>query len=564
MVRQFNKRSRLTGSMRHRWLMTAGFAATLLVSSVTRGGSIFDDDFVSTAPTKPVPKTPDPVTPNPGTKTEPTTPDNHAINKPVEPPTGVTVTSARKTIPVAAEQAKSRKLFLELFAKELDDRNPVARRSLAAKLLEQSAAVSDAPADQFVLLVGATHAAVEGSDLDLCCRAADALATSYEVDGLRLKCDTAMKMKLRAETTTATDNNCRAALRVVDDAVASSDYATASRLLQMLRPLAPSGELASEIQSRTKQVEMLRAATERIVPAMKKLESSPDDAPANLAVGEYLCFIKNNWESGLPLLAKGGNKALSAAVALDQAGPTDPEKQVEAGDAWWAVAEKETGSAQLSIRQRSALWYGKALDSGAIPGLRRLTLEKRLAAAQPTPGSGGSSRALPKVTVVSAEYGAGKTIVSVAKVIQADLDADPLAPVMASKDHFKVDPVPLVKKKLVLSYRAGGTLSTIELAETEIAIVPPIPKEGLAIPGASIPFKIIVARYGTDLIWLNVTDEIRNEIKDPSVPYKTHNMADGHDLHDKWWKYIVVYFEVNGRRFVRLVPDGDSMTLIPK
>ncbi len=44
--------------------------------------------------------------------------------------------------------------------------------------------------------------------------------------------------------------------------------------------------------------------------SQEKLKESPDDPAANLAVGSYLCFNKDQWERGLPMLAKGSDPAL--------------------------------------------------------------------------------------------------------------------------------------------------------------------------------------------------------------------------------------------------------------
>jgi len=173
-------------------------------------------------------------------------------------------------VPTPAEQAKSRKLFKEVFAADLSDHSPAARHALAAKLLEQSVGVHDVPADQFVLLVGAIQAGKEASDLDLCCRAADAMAVAYQVDGLGLKYDTVMKMTLRAGTLAATTDNVRAGLNLVDELAKVENYTSALKVLQMLRTTVPDAALNAEIQARVKQVETLRVAADRVAPYLQK------------------------------------------------------------------------------------------------------------------------------------------------------------------------------------------------------------------------------------------------------------------------------------------------------
>jgi len=104
--------------------------------------------------------------------------------------------------------------------------------------------VGDAPSDQFVLLVGATEAGTEAHDLGLSCKAADALGDTYDVDALHVKSDNAMKMTLRADTPAATIEKLPARdWTLVDQLVAADDYATAARLLYVLRAASTDADL---------------------------------------------------------------------------------------------------------------------------------------------------------------------------------------------------------------------------------------------------------------------------------------------------------------------------------
>src|SRR5436305_1645380 len=43
--------------------------------------------------------------------------------------------------------------------------------------------------------------------------------------------------------------------------------------------------------------------------ALATLAKAPQDAAANFVVGKYLVLVKNDWDKGLPHLAKGNNLA---------------------------------------------------------------------------------------------------------------------------------------------------------------------------------------------------------------------------------------------------------------
>ena len=104
-----------------------------------------------------------------------------------------------------------------------------------------------------------------------------------------------------------------------------------------------------------KEIERLKKRYDAVGKAMKRLAADPADADANLAVGRWHCFIKGNWETGLPLLAKGKDPDLSAVAKQDLAAPKDPKAQMNLGDAWWTLAEKEVAPTKTAVQSRRAL-----------------------------------------------------------------------------------------------------------------------------------------------------------------------------------------------------------------
>src|SRR5205823_4782116 len=92
------------------------------------------------------------------------------------------------------------------------------------------------------------------------------------------------------------------------------------------------------------------------------------------------CFAKNQWEAGLPYLAKGSNAAMKAAVAAEQSGPKSEDQLIAAGDAWWDAAEREaaTSPGAGAMHRHAAYFYGRALESARVTGLSRTRLERRI------------------------------------------------------------------------------------------------------------------------------------------------------------------------------------------
>ena len=80
------------------------------------------------------------------------------------------------------------------------------------------------------------------------------------------------------------------------------------------------------------------------------------DAARNLAVGRFRCFVRGDWDGGLPLLAKGSDDALRAAAERDLARPTEPAAEAPAGSGWWDAADQAKGPARDRLRARAVYW----------------------------------------------------------------------------------------------------------------------------------------------------------------------------------------------------------------
>ena len=96
---------------------------------------------------------------------------------------------------------------------------------------------------------------------------------------------------------------------------------------------------------------------------------------AILAVGKYYCFIKGNYDKGLPLLAKCTNAELKDLAVRDLAGPKEPRKQMDLADDWYQTGRKRKGLAQRQTFRRAFYWYQASLAK--LEGLTRSTSANR-------------------------------------------------------------------------------------------------------------------------------------------------------------------------------------------
>ena len=115
-------------------------------------------------------------------------------------------------------------------------------------------------------------------------------------------------------------------------------------------------------------VETLEKQHAEIDGARKKLKTNPDDPKANSSVGQFLCFAKGEWDSGLQMLVRGNDQPLKELAERELLIPTTPEDQVKLGDDWWTISEKYEGRIKRMLMEHAQQFY-----LAALPDLSGLT-----------------------------------------------------------------------------------------------------------------------------------------------------------------------------------------------
>ncbi len=257
------------------------------------------------------------------------------------------------------------------------DESSQGRIALGRRLIHDANQVANVPSDHFVLLLGAYEAGRDASSLGVCIEAADVLADTYEVDGLKLKADVVSNLVTRKNGSASNAENCRNALSLLDELIAAEDYATASKLAAALRPMA-SGDLSllTQLQNRAKAAEALRSGSESLSKDLATLKKSPNDAAANLSAGRFLCLLKGDWARGLPMLARGSDTKLKELASAEIARPSDSKAIEQLGDRWWELSATQYDLARAIVARHAASLFSDALDGAS--GIRKLLIEKKL------------------------------------------------------------------------------------------------------------------------------------------------------------------------------------------
>ena len=116
---------------------------------------------------------------------------------------------------------------------------------------------------------------------------------------------------------------------LLQEAKADDDYERAALFLPAVRKAAadaPDPDAAKTAAT----LEKLQKEFEAVKKDLQTLKEKPDDPDANLAVGKFYCFQKQDYDKGDPYLAKSGNLALATAATKDVDDPKDVKEQVAA------------------------------------------------------------------------------------------------------------------------------------------------------------------------------------------------------------------------------------------
>ncbi len=299
-----------------------------------------------------------------------------------EPEPKVVAAPKRTVVPGEAALQKSEVDAKELFAKELAAAKKSAEKSqLAATLLSKSAELGDDLTGQYVLLAMGRDLAVTAGDPVMALKIIDRINAKYDIDGFKEKSELLTRLLETATSAAAQTALVEAQLSVVDEAVSKEDYPTALALARAAYDVAlktKDVKLASRVKDRGKDLNTVAKEFTLFSDANKTLQTTPDDPAANLAVGRWNYFTKQEPEKAWAYLAKGSDASLKIVAEKEIAAPTEAMQQSELADAWYELVQiTKVEIEKNAYSLRASQWYSKALPQ--ITGLAKAKAEKRVA-----------------------------------------------------------------------------------------------------------------------------------------------------------------------------------------
>ncbi|HEX3872335.1 MAG TPA: protein kinase [Pirellulales bacterium] len=353
---------------------------------------------VSAMPTKPESKTglvpdvsPDVSTPAATASTSATKDSQSPVAPTIETaataemPTAIEPTeeapAERLAVPDETARAKTDDLVKDLFRDELAAAKTAdGKLALAEKLLTQAHATTDDPVGKYAMLVWARDLAIEAASPAIATQAIDALASEFVVDGSSEQSEALVAMAEKSLTPTVAKEVTLAAVSHVTTLSDADQWDQAKRVSDAALIAARKAkelDLTKQAFAQNKEIIAGRQQWEEAEAARATLAKTPDDPEANLVLGRYLCFVKQDLTDGFERLAKASDTKLKELAAKSLAVPEEVDAQVEVGDAWWDAGELLKGKDKEHLQVVAAYWYGMAVNE--LTGLAKARVEKRLA-----------------------------------------------------------------------------------------------------------------------------------------------------------------------------------------
>ena len=273
-----------------------------------------------------------------------------------------------------AARRKARQLFEKQF---LEAKRVEQRAELANFMLRQSGELTVDSVDRYVVLDLTIAVAAGAGELDTALKAVAELQNTFATDLFEPHYE-ALDTYVSApgsQSEPALDH----IMTLLPQAVEADEYKMAEKLLGLANKFAVrvrgQSEKRLEIRQWKKRIAALSSTYDRVKTSIETLSSDPANAIANRTVGLWLCLVRDDWEAGLPLLAKSDNEQLVDIAGREAQNLSDSLQKFELAELWWTFAEKEK-THQVAAYARAAHWYEQAMPG--LTGLERLRAELQL------------------------------------------------------------------------------------------------------------------------------------------------------------------------------------------
>lgn len=331
--------------------------------------------------------------------------------------------SSKHPLPSADSIAEKMQTVRDLYQAEyLQAKNRDQRIAVADKMRDEADETKYDPRGQFALYRVAREIYIGEGDFASAIEIVDLLDQSFDdIDVIRLKRDILEDV---SNPIVDTDAYCEASLDLASeclDAGRIDDGIAVCEAMQASTRRIPTTRLArlKEVRQQLDDARSLLVLNER---SAITLESNPDDADAQSAVGKYLCLVEHRWDDALSRLAVGSDPLYRDAASKELAVSTPDVSELMVADSWYKIID----DSESSFEKRSLADHAKTFYQSArlkTSGLEVRKIDQRLillnALATPGPLSTSRIRAEQRAAAAKARAEAkDRALASKPKVIQ--------------------------------------------------------------------------------------------------------------------------------------------------
>ncbi len=287
----------------------------------------------------------------------------------VQKPNPMTELRTREAVPIAGDLAKAQSKLRAIFQTKIAEaKSDDKKAALANEMIELSKTMSEDAAGAFALQSAAMRLCSDAGELEPILQSVDLRVERFEVDAYEQNVSALLRF---AESSTRRDPSeldgdafLERAVPVIFAAIADDDYMRASSLARhayRMMDQEPDEEMMRSLNRLRVLLSSAQREYDKAAASLANYHDDPSQADDAATFGRFLCFIKGDWETGLPLMIQGGPETLRNVAKRDLAGANDTINEVAIGDDWWRLSEGiRNGVYRQAIQDRAAYWYQNA------------------------------------------------------------------------------------------------------------------------------------------------------------------------------------------------------------
>ena len=164
----------------------------------------------------------------------------------------------------------------------------------------------------------------------------------------------------------------------IEDAAFEDDHSTAQKITDIALRLprrAKDAETVRKLSVHAVQLKRLKREYVRITTTLSTSSSNADPS-ANYSVGRYFCFLKGQWDKGLPMLSEGDDLPSRRLANEELRASPHPDVQAAVADGWWELSLDQPSFEREQLRKHAVAIYEQSLDG--LQGLAKTKIPMRI------------------------------------------------------------------------------------------------------------------------------------------------------------------------------------------